>query len=60
VIFFRWQQVVPDLRGSAERKFTGGPEKTPTAAFSTGWTLTRLEKPNRLLGWQGWLQRLLS
>jgi hypothetical protein len=51
---------MPDLRGSAERKFTGGPEKTPTAAFSTGWTLTRLEKPNRLLGWQGWLQRLLS
>jgi putative transcriptional regulator len=22
------------------------------------WTLTRLEKPNLLLGWRGWLQRL--
>jgi putative transcriptional regulator len=22
------------------------------------WTLTRLEKPNRFLGWRGWLQRL--
>jgi putative transcriptional regulator len=26
----------------------------------TCWTLTRLETPNRLLGWQGWAQRLLS
>jgi putative transcriptional regulator len=26
----------------------------------TCWTLTRLEKPNRILGWQGWLLRLFS
>jgi hypothetical protein len=24
------------------------------------WTLTRLEAPNRLLGWQGLVQRLLT
>jgi putative transcriptional regulator len=27
---------------------------------ATCWTLTRLEKPNQLFGWQGWLQRLLA
>jgi putative transcriptional regulator len=26
----------------------------------TCWILLRLEAPNRLLGWQGWVQRLLS
>ena len=29
------------------------------APGETCWTLTRLERPNRLLGWQGWAQRLL-
>lgn len=30
------------------------------APGETCWALTRLERPNRLLGWQGWAQRLLS
>ena len=38
----------------------GSEHQTVVEPGDTCWTLTRLEQPNRFLGWRGWLQRLRS